>query len=185
MSVVSEVTSRFDVTSPTEFVETAQARGVEMYPRVLVCGSPEWNVFSVVDHWISQLPVESLLLVPDVKGACRQVIRSATKRGIPVAVFPALWGGGDRSSLNVRAGYARSAFMLMLGAHELVSFASEVPGGSPLRDLMAKAYGAGLSLTQIDSSGSSKSFQRQDGPKVTFQMLAVDAKHAYEVEDVG
>lgn len=185
MSVVSEVSSRFDVRSPAEFVETAEARGVEMYPRTIACGNPSWNVFSVIDEWVAQLDHESLLLVPDEKGACRTVIRSAVARGVPVAVFPALWTEPWGDVVNRRAGYARTALMLMLGAHELVAFTSAPEPGSPSHDLMGKAYVSGLSVTQIDVSGSSRSFQRQDGASVTFQMLAQDAKFAYEVPDVG
>ena len=183
MSVVAE-TSRFDVVDPAEFVAECDARGVSMFARVVAVGNPGWNVFSVVEQWVRDLPPETLLLVPDEKGAARVVIRAAVKHAVPVAVFPALWRVSGSQAVNVRAGYARSALMLMLGAHELVAFTSSVEKDSPLRDVMMKAYCAGLTVRQIDSSGSGKTFQRQDGASVSFQMLAVDAKFAYEVPDV-
>lgn len=184
MSVVAE-SSRFDVLDPAAFVSECEARGVSMFARVVAVGNPKWNVFSVVDQWVRDLPAETLLMVPDEKGAARVVIRAAVKHDVPVAVFPALWRVSGSESVNVRAGYARTALMLMLGAHELVAFSTDVASDSPLRDVMTKAYCAGLTVRQVDAHGSSKSFQRQDGASVTFQMLAVDAKHAYEVRDVG
>jgi hypothetical protein len=113
-------------------------------PRVLICGDRHYNNYAKIKFFVDSLPIGSVIIEGEAKGADQFARIAAEEKGIPqerILRFPAQWD----SYLKKRAGMVRNTQMLDEGKPTIVvAFHDKIEESKGTKNMIEQAISAGL-----------------------------------------
>jgi len=113
-------------------------------PRVLICGSRAYENYTKIEKFVFSLPVGSVVIEGEAKGADTMARQAAEKKGIPeerILKFPANWEKNGKA-----AGPIRNKQMLVEGKPDVVvAFSDDIENSRGTKNMMDQAKKAGVS----------------------------------------
>lgn len=106
---------------------------------VIVCGSRDWKDSDAIRIELAKLPLDTLVIHGDARGADKLAGEVAIGLGLRVKAVPAKW-----KDLGKSAGILRNQHMLDMGPDLVLAFCSDITGTSGTMDMLKRARTKGV-----------------------------------------
>lgn len=111
-------------------------------PRVLICGDRHYNNYAKIKFFVNSLPIGSIIIEGEAKGADQFARIAAEEKGIPqerILKFPADWSWGKSGGMR------RNIQMLDEGKPTVVvAFHDKIEESKGTKNMIERAISAGL-----------------------------------------